>query len=89
VTAASSFTQSPSAPPRPPGTAAHQTSLTWLDLSFNQITEIEGLESLTRLRDLSLFHNRVGAITGLDGMADLNVLSLGAGRGARDGSWRV
>lgn len=51
--------------------------LTWLDLSFNHITEIEGLESLTALQDLSLYNNRITAISGLDSMAALNVLSIG------------
>jgi len=30
----------------------------WLDLSFNNISKIEGLESLLKLTDLSLFNNR-------------------------------
>ena len=54
-----------------------QINLTWLDLSFNQITKIEGLAGLTKLQDLSLFSNGISVIEGLDTMADLNVLSIG------------
>jgi Leucine-rich repeat (LRR) protein len=54
-----------------------QVRLTWLDLSFNQITQIEGLDTLTALQDLSLFNNRITSISGLDSMAALNVLSIG------------
>jgi Leucine-rich repeat (LRR) protein len=65
-------------------TLSLQVNLTWLDLSFNQITTIEGLESLTKLQDLSLFSNRISIIGGLDAMADLNVLSIGeTARGRR------
>lgn len=54
-----------------------QVNLTWLDLSFNQIEAIEGLSTLTRLQDLSLYSNRIAALGGLDALTDLNVLSLG------------
>lgn len=37
---------------------AGQVNLEWLDLSFNMITKIEGLETLTKLTDLSLFKVR-------------------------------
>lgn len=71
------------APTRPPNPCIFdpnplQTNLTWLDLSFNQITDIEGLEALTRLQDLSLFSNKIVNLGGLDALADLNVLSIGA-----------
>jgi Leucine-rich repeat (LRR) protein len=46
-------------------------------LSFNNLTKIEGLESLTKLTDLSLFNNKIDRIEGLDSLANLNVLSLG------------
>lgn len=54
-----------------------QTNLTWLDLSFNNISKIEGLETLTQLRDLSLFNNNICVIENLDTLTDLQVLSLG------------
>lgn len=58
--------------------ATPQVNLTWLDLSFNQISVIEGLETLTKLQDLSLFNNNISVIGGLDSMTMLNVLSIGA-----------
>ena len=33
----------------------------WLDLSFNNISKIEGLDKLTKLTDLSLFNNLIQA----------------------------
>lgn len=54
-----------------------QTNLTWLDLSFNQISEIQGLEQLTKLQDLSLFNNQIACLQGLDTLQNLNVLSIG------------
>lgn len=54
-----------------------QTNLTWLDLSFNRITAIEGLEQLTKLQDLSLFNNQISSLQGLDTLQNLNVLSIG------------
>ncbi|PNG51686.1 Leucine-rich repeat-containing protein 48, partial [Tetrabaena socialis] len=53
------------------------TNLTWLDLSFNRITAISGLETLTKLVDLSLFSNQISKIENLDTLSNLNVLSLG------------
>lgn len=49
----------------------------WLDLSFNNIPKIEGLERLTKLQDLSLYNNRIESIDGLDTLTGLEVLSLG------------
>jgi hypothetical protein len=54
-----------------------QTNLTWLDLSFNRISVIEGLEALTGLQDLSLFSNRISVLSGLDALMQLNALSIG------------
>jgi hypothetical protein len=52
-----------------------------LDLSFNRITQISGLDTLTKLVDLSLFNNRIEAIEGLDALTGcLQVLSLGNNR---------
>lgn len=47
------------------------------DLSFNNITKIEGLDSLTKLTDLTLFNNRISVIEGLDDLVNLNVFSIG------------
>ena len=57
-----------------------QTSLTWLDLSFNQIAKIEGLETLVNLTDLSLQDNDISELEGLDALTALHCLSLGADR---------
>jgi len=40
--------------------------LQWLDLSFNLIKQIEGLDKCTELTDLSLFKNQIETLTGLD-----------------------
>lgn len=56
---------------------SHLTNLKWLDLSFNNITVIEGLENCTQLLDISLFNNRIEQIQGLDECKDLQCLSLG------------
>jgi Leucine-rich repeat (LRR) protein len=49
-----------------------------LDLSFNNIAKIEGLEKLSKLTDLSLYNNSISVIQGLDSIAGtLSVLSLG------------
>lgn len=58
-------------------TPTSQTTLTWLDLSFNRITAIEGLGSLTRLVDLSLYSNQLEALRGLEGLTAIAALSLG------------
>ncbi|XP_026190305.1 dynein regulatory complex subunit 3 [Cyclospora cayetanensis] len=41
------------------GSLSCLSSLLWLDLSFNRIEVIEGLEALPNLRDLSLSYNRI------------------------------
>ena len=51
--------------------------LTWLDLSFNQIETVEGLEKLTRLQDLSLHHNKLTSIDALVHNPALATLSVG------------
>lgn len=53
------------------------TDLKWLDLSFNLIQKIEGLENLTKLSDLSLYSNQISVIEGLDNLKLLNVFSFG------------
>ena len=52
-------------------------NLTWLDLSFNLIEKIEGLETLYQLEDLSLFSNRITKLENLDALINLNLLSVG------------
>jgi len=37
----------------------HLVHLKWLDLSFNNIKVISGLDKLTELMDLSLYNNQV------------------------------
>ena len=54
-----------------------QVNLTWLDLSFNQIETVEGLEKLTRLQDLSLHHNKLTSIDALVHSPALATLSVG------------
>jgi len=47
------------------------------DLSFNNIDLIEGLDSLVKLQDLSLFNNRISVIENLDTLQNLHILSIG------------
>ena len=51
--------------------------LKWLDLSFNMIEKIEGLDTLTDLEDLSLYDNKISKLEGLEQLRNLNVLSVG------------
>ena len=55
-------------------------NLEWLDLSFNLIEKIEGLEKLTKLTDLSLFSNNISKLQGLETLKQLNVLSVGSNK---------
>lgn len=52
-------------------------NLRWLDLSFNLIEKIEGLENNKELEDLSLYSNCITELSGLDELNKLNVLSVG------------
>lgn len=52
-------------------------NLKWLDLSFNNISKIEGLDTLTKLTDLSLYNNAITVIEGLDNNKLLQCVSLG------------
>lgn len=49
----------------------------YLDLSFNNITVIEGLNELVNLTDLSLFNNRISKIENMDELTKLTVFSIG------------
>jgi Leucine-rich repeat (LRR) protein len=51
--------------------------LEWLDLSFNNIKMIQGLEKLVNLTDLSLYSNQIKELSGLDNLCKLNVFSFG------------
>ena len=57
------------------------TSLTKLDLSYNQIRKIRGLESLgSTLKELYLVENKIKVIEGLDTLVNLELLELGGNR---------
>jgi|SaaInlStandDraft_6_1057023.scaffolds.fasta_scaffold26775_2 hypothetical protein len=47
------------------------------DLSFNNITVIEGLSNLTKLTDLSLYNNKITSLENLEELVDLEVFSIG------------
>ena len=61
----------------PAGPCFHFRSL---DLSFNRLTKIENLGSLTRLRKLFLIHNKITKIENIDHLVDLEMLELGSNR---------
>jgi len=66
----------------------HLVTLQWLvcrtpddkDLSFNEITKVEGLESLVHLTDLTLYGNAIEILEGLTGLPALTCLSIGKNR---------
>lgn len=51
-------------------------NLTEIDLSFNQLDRIQGLEQCTLLRKLSLIGNRIERVEGLEQLENLKVLQL-------------
>lgn len=51
--------------------------LLFLDLSFNNIEVIEGLDQLTKLEDLTLYSNRISKIENMDNLENLQVFSIG------------
>lgn len=51
-----------------------------LDVSFNILRKVEGLEQLTRLKKLFLLHNKIGSIANLDHFTCLEMLELGSNR---------
>ena len=57
--------------------ACLQVNLTWLDLSFNNISKLEGLSKLTKLTDLSLFSNKLERMENIQTLQELIVLSVG------------
>ena len=59
----------------------HFTQLVKLDLSYNQISTIEGLDALGgTLQELYLVENKIKEISGLDALINLRLLELGGNR---------
>lgn len=51
-----------------------------LDVSFNILRKVEGLEQLTRLKKLFLLHNKISSIANLEHLTGLEMLELGSNR---------
>ena len=51
-----------------------------LDLSYNRLRKIEGLENLTNLRKLFLVNNKISKIEKINHLTKLEMLELGANR---------
>lgn len=51
-----------------------------LDVSFNILRKIEGLDRLTKISKLFLLHNKITSIANLDHMTNLEMLELGSNR---------
>ncbi len=49
----------------------------FLDLSFNNIEKIEGLENLNKLKDISLFNNQISKLENMNNLEHLEVFSIG------------
>ncbi|MFN0201183.1 MAG: COR domain-containing protein [Bacteroidia bacterium] len=54
------------------------SALVLLDISFNQIRELKGLEQLTNLQQLSIYKNQISELKGLDKLVDLQKLEVSA-----------
>ena len=54
-----------------------------LDLSFNRIEKIEGLESLGKLQLMNLNHNRISFLENMDTLKELTNFSI-AGNGVEE-----
>lgn len=52
------------------------TNLIVLDLSHNNISEIEGLDALTKLKTLILSHNQISETKGFDNLVELTDLLI-------------
>ena len=59
---------------------AHDFVIFSIDLSFNNIECIEGLEKLTKLKDLTLYNNRISILENMESLVDLHVFSAGNNR---------
>ena len=51
-----------------------------LDLSFNRIKKIEGLETLTQVKKLFLVQNKISKIENLEPLVNVTMLELGSNR---------
>lgn len=51
-----------------------------LDVSFNLLRKVEGLERLTRVKKLFLLHNKISSIANLEHFTCLEMLELGSNR---------
>lgn len=51
-----------------------------LDMSFNMLRKVEGLEQMTKLKKLFLLHNKIGSIANLEHLTGLDMLELGSNR---------
>lgn len=51
-----------------------------LDVSFNILRKIEGLEQLTQMKKLFLLHNKISSIGNLEHLSCLEMLELGSNR---------
>ncbi len=51
-----------------------------LDVSFNLLRKIEGLECLAKIKKLFLLHNKIASIANLDQLTSLQMLELGSNR---------
>ncbi|KAL8438942.1 hypothetical protein Efla_005077 [Eimeria flavescens] len=49
--------------------------LRWLDLSFNHLQTLDGLECLSNLTDLSVSHNQLTSFRGLEGCNSLSIVA--------------
>lgn len=61
----------------PPPFPRLQSSLGRLDLSYNCISRVEALSSLTALEDLSLYSNKLTSVEALTSLGALRALSVG------------
>jgi internalin A len=59
-----------------PDLSIYAHKLVKLNLSYNQITKIERLDTLTNLHELNLFDNKITKIEGLDTLTNLQILYL-------------
>ena len=48
-----------------------------LDLSFNNIEAIQGLDKLMKLEDLTLYNNRISNVENMETLANLHIFSIG------------
>lgn len=51
-----------------------------LDVSFNLLRKMEGLECLSKIKKLFLLHNKIASIASLDQLTSLQMLELGSNR---------